>query len=840
MRSSRNSTVILFFFFMSTVLFSQSMKKIDLDGNWKLRKAGTHEWMDAKVPGCVHTDLLRNKLIPDPYFGDNEKKVQWISDIGWEYEKTFTVSDTIFRHTHVELVCEGLDTYANVYLNDKLIIVADNMFREWDAEIQPLLKLGPNQLRIQFPAVTTEDKSRYERLKHKLPGDEKVVCRKAAYEFGWDWGPTLITSGIWRPVYIRCWDFMNFNGISFIQKSLTDSVANVTAGFTFYSRIPDSALIELTIKDKILADKYVPAKNGYNFAKVDFQIQNPRLWWPNGLGEPYLYPIHYKVHFAGKLVAEGTQNLGLRTIKLQEDSDTSGNTFQFIVNGVSVFMKGANYIPQDNFPARVKDSSYRALIASVKAAHMNMLRVWGGGIYENNIFYDLCDQNGILVWQDFMFACALYPEDRDFIRNVQIEAMQNVVRLRNHPCIALWCGNNEIDEGWKNWGWQKKYGYTPQDSAEIWKNYSGIFNGTLPMVISRYDSLRPYIPSSPLFGWGHPESTKQGDMHYWGVWWGKESFSSYTTKTGRFMTEYGFQGFPSMASIKKFTLPADRQLGSPVMKAHQKHPVGYETIDEYMLRDYKRPKDFKSYVYVSQLLQAEGIKTAIEAHRRAKPYCMGTLYWQLNDCWPVVSWSSRDYYGNEKALHYFVKKEYSTFLVSSVVKDGKLMVYIVSDSLNDCKLALRISLRDFKGQTFLDTTQIGEIPKNSSNSFVELDVDKLLLGKESKQLVFTAQLSSEKKIYAQNNFYFNPVKDLVLQKPLITKSIQKTTEGYLVTLSSDRLAKNVYLDSNLNGTFSDNFFDLLPGETRTISFNTNNKNSNFEETLKILTLVDSY
>lgn len=306
------------------------------------------------------------------------------------------------------------------------------------------------------------------------------------------------------------------------------------------------------------------------------------------------------------------------------------------------------------------------------------------------------------------------------------------------------------------------------------------------------------------------------------------------------MTEYGFQGFPSMASIKKFTLPADRQLGSPVMKAHQKHPVGYETIDEYMLRDYKRPKDFKSYVYVSQLLQAEGIKTAIEAHRRAKPYCMGTLYWQLNDCWPVVSWSSRDYYGNEKALHYFVKKEYSTFLVSSVVKDGKLMVYIVSDSLNDCKLALRISLRDFKGQTFLDTTQIGEIPKNSSNSFVELDVDKLLLGKESKQLVFTAQLSSEKKIYAQNNFYFNPVKDLVLQKPLITKSIQKTTEGYLVTLSSDRLAKNVYLDSNLNGTFSDNFFDLLPGETRTISFNTNNKNSNFEETLKILTLVDSY
>ncbi len=840
MRSYRNSTFILFFFFISIVLFSQNLKTIDLGGKWKLRRAGTHDWVDAKVPGCVHTDLLRDNLIPNPFFGDNENRVQWISGIGWEYEKTFMISDTLFRHPHIELVCEGLDTYANVYLNDHLVIVADNMFREWEADIQPLLKIGPNQLRIQFPSVTAENKRRYEFLKHKLPGDEKVVCRKAAYEFGWDWGPTLITSGIWRPVYIRCWDFVNFMGVRYIQKNVTDSVADITAVFTFHAAVPDSALIQLDIKDKVLAEKYATVKYGVNQAKVDFQIRNPHLWWPNGLGEPYLYPIHYKIHFAGKLVAEGTENLGIRSIKLQEDIDTAGSNFQFVVNGVPVFMKGADYIPQDNFPARVKDSTYRALIASVKAANMNMLRVWGGGIYEKDIFYDLCDQNGILVWQDFMFACAMYPEDKDFIRNVQVEAMQNVVRLRNHPCIALWCGNNEIDEGWKNWGWQKQYGYTAKDSAEVWRNYLGIFGGTLPTVIAKYDSLRPYIPSSPLFGWGHPESTKQGDMHYWGVWWGKEPFSSYNQKTGRFMSEYGFQGFPSLASIRKFTLPADRQLGSPVMKVHQKHPVGYEIIDEYMLRDYNRPKDFKSYVYVSQLLQAEGISTAIEAHRRAKPYCMGTLYWQLNDCWPVVSWSSRDYYGNEKALHYFVKKEYSTFLVSPVVKDGKLMVYIVSDSLKDCRLALRISLRDFKGKSFLDTTQMIDIPSNSSNSFVELPLDKLLAGKDPKQVVFTAQLTSGKKTLAQNNFYFSPVKDILLQKPLITKSIQKTPEGYLITLSTDQLAKNVCLEASLKGTFSDNFFDLLPGEARTISFSTSNKTSSFAETLKIMTLANTY
>ncbi len=393
--------------------------------------------------------------------------MQWISDIGWEYEKTFIISDTIFQHPHIELVCEGLDTYANVYLNDTLIIVADNMFREWDADIQSLLRIGPNKLRIQFPSTTAENKRRYELLNHKLPGDEKVVCRKAAYQFGWDWGPTLITSGIWKPIYIRCWDFVNFIGVRFIQKNLTDSIADLSAVFTFYAAVPDSALIELNINDKILAAKYVNVKYKVNNAKVDFQIRNPHLWWPNGLGDPYLYPIHYKIHFAGRLVAEGTQNLGIRTIRLQEDNDTAGSSFKFVVNDIPVFIKGANYIPQDNFPSRVKDSSYRALIASVKAANMNMLRVWGGGIYEKDIFYDLCDQNGILVWQDFMFACALYPDNRDFIRNIQIEAIQNVIRLRNHPCIALWCGNNEIDEGWKNWGWQKQYGYTAKDSAEI-------------------------------------------------------------------------------------------------------------------------------------------------------------------------------------------------------------------------------------------------------------------------------------------------------------------------------------------------------------------------------------
>jgi beta-mannosidase len=840
MKSHTNTILAIFLILFPLTLFPQDMKRLDLGGSWKFRKAGASQWMDAKVPGCVHTDLMKNGVIPDPFFRDNEKSVQWISDIGWEYEKTFMITDSLFSLHHMELVCTGLDTYANVYLNDSLILVCDNMFRDWYADIHRLLKIGINKLNIQFPSVTAENKSRYGRLKHKLPGDAKVVCRKAAYQFGWDWGPVLITSGIWKPVYIRCWDDMNVLGVQYIQKKLTDSIANLTAVFTLRCSVSDTAFIQISVKDKMLATKMIPVQSGVNIARIDFQIRNPERWWPNGLGVPFLYPFHHKVYFTGKIAAEGTQKVGLRTLELREDKDTSGTRFFFLVNGIPVFMKGANYIPQDNFPSRVTDSSYKALIVSVKAANMNMLRVWGGGIYEKDIFYDLCDENGILVWQDFMFACALYPGDREFLHNVQAEAIQNVVRLRNHPCLALWCGNNEIDEGWKNWGWQKQYGYSPEDSAEVWNNYRSIFGNTLLTVVQKFDSLRPYILSSPRIGWGRPESTKQGDMHYWGVWWGKEPFSIFREKTGRFMSEYGFQGFPPLESIRKFTVPADRQLGSTVMRAHQKHPVGYETIDEYLLRDYKRPRDFRSYVYVSQLLQAEGIKTAIEAHRRAKPYCMGTLYWQLNDCWPVVSWSSRDFYGNEKALHYFVKNEYATLLVSTVINTGKLQIFVISDSLQDCRASLHLSLRDFGGRMFLDTILSIFIRQNSSHSYIEFPLDNMIQGKSTKQIVFSTELSSGKKILSQNNFYFEPVKDLLLEKPLITKTIKKSSEGYLITLSSNTLAKNVYLTSGLKGSFSENFFDLLPGKSRSIIFATTDKSNAFEGNLNIMALTDTY
>ncbi len=492
----------------------------------------------------------------------------------------------------------------------------------------------------------------------------------------------------------------------------------------------------------------------------------------------------------------------------------------------------------------MKDSTYKALIRDVKEANMNMLRVWGGGIYENDLFYDLCDENGILVWQDFMFACAMYPGGKKFFDNVRDEAIQNIVRLRKHPCIALWCGNNEIDEGWKNWGWQKQLGYTASDSARILKDYNLIFNVILPNNVHGFDTLRPYIPSTPLHGWGHPESLTEGDSHYWGVWWGKEPFSTYEKKVGRFMSEYGFQGFPDLTTISKFTTPGDRHLGSSVMKTHQKHPAGYEIIDEFMLRDYKKPKDFESYAYVSQLLQARGIGMAIEAQRRAKPWCMGTLYWQLNDCWPVVSWSSRDYYGKKKALQYRLPHLYAKTLLSPVIENGHVKVYVTTDDLSPIKANMSVKLLDFSGRTYTNRTCLVEIPANGSKICFDTLVSALVGKLNPAELVFAVTMEGEnihgENVKAENLLYFVSPKDLLLPVPSISRKIRETPTGYTVLLSSDKLVKNLFLSANLKGSFSDNYFDLLPGVPVEIQFTTTKKSLEIDKLITLKSLVDTY
>jgi len=822
--------------------FMQDINKFDLGGNWKFRKQGMNDWTDAQVPGCVHLDLMRNGLIDDPFYRDNELKDQWIGETGWEYKREFSITENELSWRHVELVCKGLDTYANVYLNDSLVIVADNMFRDWYSNVRKYLRIGTNVIRIEFPSIVNENRSRYERMHLRLPGDEKVVCRKAAYHFGWDWGPALITCGIWRPIYIRFWEHANVLGVRYIQKSLTDTLALITAELIINSSRKNSVRVDVYVDSlQVIGETIEIGKTSVTVFRKDFTIKNPRKWWPNGMGLPELYRINHMITLDGKIVGKGQQRIGLRNIILVQEKDSIGKSFYFKVNEIPVFIKGANYVPQDNFPVRLSDSTYRALITDVKDANMNMLRVWGGGIYENDIFYDLCDEQGIMVWQDFMFACAMYPGDKGFLNNARVEAIQNIVRLRRHPCLALWCGNNEIDEGWKNWGWQKQYKYSPVDSAEVFDFYKDLFHNILPENVAKFDSARPYIPTSPLFGWGRKESMQQGDSHYWGVWWGKEPLGIYKTKVGRFMSEYGFQGFPDLSSIDRFTLPEDRYMVSPIMKTHQKHSTGYETIDEYLIRDYNTPKNFESYAFVSQLLQAEGLKIAIEAHRRAKPVCMGTLFWQLNDCWPAVSWSARDYFGKKKALFYSIRKLYQKFLVSPVIEKDRVRVYVVSDSMKAVNATLRLELIDFTGTTLSENNIHISVPSGSSQVYFDTSLTAMVSGHDPGSIVLFASLIVNKKKVSEGQLYFCRTKELNLSKPVFSARTFKMKDVTRIEITSNTLAKNVFLSiPGSNGDFSDNYFDLLPGEKKIVTFISPLLIKGIRSQIQIKSLFDTY
>ena len=807
-----------------------------LISDWQFRKSGDTAWLPADVPGCVHTDLLKNGRIEDPFFGDNEKKLQWIEKENWEYRALFEVDKSLLQHENTELVFEGLDTYTDVYLNDSLILSADNMFREWSVDCRKLLKNGQNELLIKFTSPVYMDSLKAAGLPYQLP-DTRAFTRKAPYQYGWDWGPRFVTSGIWRPVYIYAWNEARITDVCVVQNEIQSEKAVLTAKFEIESSAGQQCrlLVQDSETDSVFAVSSVNLATGSNIASLGFNIPNPRLWWSNGMGDQNLYSLDFIIQ-AGATRDTISQNIGLRTVELVQNKDSIGESFYFKVNGVPVFMKGANYIPQDNFPSRVTDERYEAVIKSAADANMNMLRVWGGGIYENDIFYDLCDQYGILVWQDFMFACNMYPGDSAFINNVREEAVQHVKRRRNHPCLALWCGNNEIDEGWHNWGWQKALNYSVADSTEVWNNYVNVFEKILPEAVHTYCPNISYIPSSPRIGWGHQEAMIEGDMHYWGVWWGEEPFEIYEKKVGRFMSEYGFQGFPDIRTLDSCLNPEDMNLNSKALLNHQKHPRGMELIQTYMEREYEVPENFGDYVYVSQLVQAYGIRKAIEAHRRAMPRCMGTLYWQLNDCWQVISWSSTDYYGRWKALHYFVREAYQDLLISFEQTKDIVWVFVVSNQRDDLAARLTVEVMDFEGKIKWKSDDNIKIPAGTSKIYSELSATDF--SHASDLLVAVLYLADS--VVAENIFYFGCPKELNLPRAEISKQILPDDDGYLIRLNSDKLVKNIFLSSDMDVFFSENFFDLKPGARKTVKCITAATKDEFENSLQIIHLQSIY
>lgn len=598
--------LFLLLIFLQVQLTNAQNISIELNKDWQFRNQKEKQWYDAAVPGTVHTDLLANKLIPDPFYRDNESKLQWIDKADWEYKTVFNVDKAIFSKNNIELAFDGLDTYADVFLNGKLILQADNMFRGWTVNVKPFIKKTKNVLLVKFASAQNKvDSIAKARLPLVLPDNNRVYARKAQFQFGWDWGPKFVGCGIWKPVKLKGW-------------------------------------------------------NAVSISPASPRINN--------------------------------------NVKLIQQKDATGTSFYFEKDGKPVYCKGANWIPADVFLPRLKRSDYRKMLLSAKDANMNMLRVWGGGVYESDDFYDLCDSLGIMVWQDFMFAGGMYPGDEAFMNNIREEVKYQVERLRDHPCIVLWCGNNEVEEAWKNWGWQEQFNLHGADSVKVWNDYKRLFRDSLKKWVDEFDGMRPYVSTSPENGWGHKESLTEGDSHYWGVWWGLEDWEVFENKTGRFVSEYGMQAMPNWNTIKNFTDSSDRYLYSPVIQSHQKAGDGFKKLNHYLTRyfiDSARLSrlSLEDYTYLSQCMQYYILRNSIAVHRSKSPANMGTLLWQLNDCWPVTSWSITDYSRKHKAAWYAVKEAYRDDITpapqSGYPKELKLQkpAYTVSVSGNTLQVS---------------------------------------------------------------------------------------------------------------------------------------------------------
>jgi beta-mannosidase len=775
--------------------------------DWQFVETGAQNWRPAQVPGSVQTDLLSLGEIPNPFVLNNEDSIQWVSERDWTYKKTFSLSSEILNKQHHILKLEGLDTYTQVFLNDSLLLTTDNAFRTYEFDASEILR-PDNTLEITLRSPDTIEKIAATKLKYQLPEAPRVFTRKPQFQYGWDWGPKIKTIGIWRDVSLVSFDKVRMKDTFIQTDNISEEKATLTVQIEFDTFDDDKSTVEIINNATSEVIERTIKTDGQDRYKFPITINNPKLWWTHNLGKPYLYDFTINLKKGNTIIQSIHKKVGIRTIELLTEKDSIGESFYFKLNGKPVYMKGANYIPQNIFLAEVQPQDRKKLLDDVVAANMNMLRVWGGGVYEDDLFYDLCDEKGILVWQDFMFACAMYPGDKDFLENVKAEAIDNVKRLRNHPSIALWCGNNENSEGWQRWGWQADK--TEVQKEEIWNSYQAVFNDILPKVV---DSLHPsisYWESSPKFGRGDKRYQFEGDAHDWWVWHDGYPFEHYEEEVPRFMSEFGFQSFPSYETIKYFTGQDSIDLNHPSFTTHQKHARGFKLIREYMERDFPVPSNDEDYVYVSQLLQAYGITKGIRAHRLAKPYNMGTLYWQLNDCWPVVSWSSIDGLGNWKALHYKVKEAFEDVLI--IVKQDKenLKVFIKNDSFENLNDTITIEIISFDGNILFSNTKNVGFPGNKSVGVWEKPIRFFD--------PFDLQRSVMKLTYGNNTtlHYFTNPKSLRLPKEQLDIDYTVSEKGILYTVSSKTLQKNVYLYIDGTAHFSDNFFDLLPGETKQV------------------------
>lgn len=832
----------------------------NLHEGWKFRQARLTNWYPATVPGVVHTDLLQNKIIEDPFFRLNERGLQWIDKEDWVYETCFTLAADMMRKENMELVFEGLDTYADVYLNDECILKANNMFRRWSIPVRQYIREENNILKVYFHSPVKIDVPKWDALPYQYPASNdqsengglfnkkiSIFVRKAGYHYGWDWGPRLVTSGIWRPVYIRAWSDLRINDV-FIEQKEVGAGRAVIAGHVELDADKDMDGVLVTITDeatgRVLGEWQADLKRGTNRVTVDFVLHKPKLWWSNGLGEPFLYRFRTDIIAGGELLDSKTERVGIRSLKVVHQPDKDGHTFYIELNGRPVFAKGANYIPLDNFLPRVTPENYKRTILDAAGVNMNMLRVWGGGIYENDVFYDLCDEHGIMIWQDFMFACSMYPAEGALLDNIHQEAVDNVKRLRNHACIALWCGNNECQDAWLGWGWKREIERQNKEYADkIWAQYRQQYHVTLPGVVREYAPGTFYWPSSPFAFEGEMSGTTDGDRHYWSVWHGKAPISDYDSEKSRFFSEYGFQSFPEFESVKRYApYPEDWDIRSEVMMSHQRggdHANGL--IETYLLNEYKKPRDFRAFLYMNHVLQGDAIKTAIESHRRQMPYNMGTLFWQHNDCWPVASWASRDYYGRWKAQHYYVRKAYDDILISPVVEGDDLKVYAVSDRLENTSGRLQLQVCQFDGTVVHHWGKSVGISGNDSRVCFSAPLAKLLEGANRGTVYVRVDYTDKSGRVYHNNYCLGKQKDMDYPKVDLQTEVRSIEGGYEVTVSADKFARAVCLSvADNESVYSDNYFDVQPKSSVQVQVRTRLSAEAFNGSLRLTCLNNEF
>jgi beta-mannosidase len=800
------------------------METLTLNGRWQVSQAdhSDSKWLPAVVPGCVHTDLLDAGEIPDPFYGDNELQVMWVGEVDWLYRRIFSVPETFLEHEKVVLHCDGLDTLATIRLNGTEIGRTDNMFRTYEFDVKDVLRAGENEIEVLFESALRAGQEKLaERYihswstdTHKLPGGNYI--RKAAYHFGWDWGPKLVTCGIWRDIELLAY-----------EARLGDVIITQDHGQAGQITLGAEAAVETT-GDQALKLVFSAALDGEGVAEVevpvagetvlvDLPVMEPQLWWPNGMGQQPLYDVQVRLlDGQGILVDSWQKKIGLRTLELDRHEDEWGESFQFRANGIPFFAKGANWIPADNFVTRIDDDHYWRLLADAAAANMNMLRVWGGGIYENNIFYDFCDRLGICIWQDFMFACATYPAyDDEFMASVEQEAIDNIRRLRHHACMALWCGNNELEQGLVSEEW------TQITMGK--EDYGRLFDDLLAGLVAEYDPAADYWPSSPhsphgnRYDWNNPH---WGDAHVWEVWHGKQPFEYYRTCRHRFCSEFGFQSFPEPRTVEKYTTPEERNITSYVMEHHQRSDIGNQTIIHYMLDWFRLPTSFENTLWLSQIVQGTSMRYAVEHWRRSMPRGMGTLYWQLNDCWPVASWSSLDYYGRWKALQYMARKFYAAVIVSGVEEKGSVAVHVTSDRLQEAPGEVSWLLTTVGGENVAQGVLPVNIPARADHTAAELDLGEQIAEYGERDLLLWLELTGDEgEPLSSNLVTLVRPKHLALQEPDIELSFI-AQDGALkaVTLEAKKPALWTWLEAEDDALrFSDNFFHLRPGKPVTVT-----------------------